>query len=72
MSNGNLGKVRRLYVEKKPDYAVKAKELWEEIRNYLGIKNVRGVRELIRYDIEDVSDETYRRARDGIFRAAGG
>lgn len=67
MSNGNLGKVRRLYVEKKPDYAVKAKELWEEIRNYLGIKNVHGVRELIRYDIEDVSDETYQRALVTVF-----
>ena len=67
MSNGNLGKVRRLYVEKKPDYAVKAKELWEEIQNYLGIKNVHGVRELIRYDIEDVSDETYQRALVTVF-----
>ena len=32
-----MSKVKRVYVEKKPDYAVKAKELHEEIKNYLGI-----------------------------------
>ena len=29
--------VRRIYVEKKSDYAVKAKELFEEMNNYLNI-----------------------------------
>ena len=47
--------VQRIFVEKKPDFAVKAKELREEIRNYLGINTVTGVRVLIRYDVENIS-----------------
>ena len=42
--------VKRIYVEKKGPYAVKAKELKEEIGSYLGIKTVTDVRVLIRYD----------------------
>ena len=52
--------VRRIYVEKKSDYAVKAKELFEEMNNYLNIKADK-VRVLNRYDIENISDETYRK-----------
>ena len=32
-----MSNVRRVYVEKKEAYAVKAKELQEEIKSYLGI-----------------------------------
>ena len=32
-----MGNVRRIYVEKKEPYAVKAKELHDELKNYLGI-----------------------------------
>ena len=46
--------VKRIFVEKKPDFAVKAKELREEIENYLGIQTVTNVRVLIRYDIEKI------------------
>ena len=49
--------VRRVYVEKKPDYAVQARELSHEISSYLGITDVTNVRVLI---------------RQRIFRAAGG
>ena len=52
-----MGNVRRVYVEKKPDFAVKAKELKHEIKHYLGIA-ADEVRVLIRYDVENVSDET--------------
>ena len=38
---------------------MKAKELREEIVNYLGIQTITGVRVLIRYDIENVSDAVY-------------
>ena len=58
--------VRRIYVEKKADFAVKAKEMKEEMSNYLGI-NADNVRVLIRYDIENVSDETYRKAKGTVF-----
>lgn len=47
-----MSNVRRVYVEKKPAFAVRARELEAEIRNYLGISDVKGVRELIRYDME--------------------
>ena len=59
--------VRRIFVEKKPAYAVKAGELREELENYLGIHNVKNVRVLIRYDIENLSEETYRKALVTIF-----
>lgn len=59
--------VRRVYVEKKPAYAVKAKELKEEIKSYLGILNVENVRVLIRYDMENLSDEIYSLALTTIF-----
>mgnify|MGYP000408334275 CR=1 FL=1 len=62
-----MSKVRRVYVEKKPAFAVKAKELQAEIKSYLGISSVTGVRELIRYDIENVSEETYKKALGTVF-----
>ena len=62
-----MGSVRRVFVEKKPDYAVAAKELRHEIRRYLGIMDVTGVRVLIRYDVENISDDTFEKACSGVF-----
>ena len=62
-----MSKVRRVYVEKKLAFAVKAKELQAEIKSYLGISSVTGVRELIRYDIENISEETYKKALVTVF-----
>ena len=62
-----MSNVRRVYVEKKPAYAVAAKELQSEIKGYLGIKTVTGVRVFIRYDIENVSEETYQKALGTVF-----
>ena len=45
-----MSNVRRVYVEKKPAYAVQAKELKHEISSYLGIKSATNVRVLIRFD----------------------
>lgn len=59
--------VRRVYVEKKAAYAVKAGELKEEIANYLGIGTVTEVRVLIRYDVENLSEETYKLALTTVF-----
>ena len=61
-----MGNVRRIYVEKKEPFAVKAKELHEELKNYLGI-NVEGVREFIRYDVENISDEVFAKACRTVF-----
>ena len=61
-----MGNVRRIYVEKKEPFAVKAMELHEELKNYLGI-NVEGVKEFIRYDVENISDEVFAKACRMIF-----
>lgn len=53
-----MGEVRRVYVEKKKDYAVKAKELHASLKQYLGL-DVESVRVLVRYDIENLSDASY-------------
>jgi phosphoribosylformylglycinamidine synthase len=62
-----MSSVRRVYVEKKAPYAVRAKELKEEIRSYLGLKTLTCVRVLIRYDIENVSEETYQKSLGTVF-----
>lgn len=59
--------VRRIYVEKKPEYAVKAGELYEEITSFVGVKNMTGLRYLIRYDIEDIRPEIYKKACISVF-----
>ena len=59
--------VKRIYVEKKKDFAVRAKELREEILHYLGIENIERVRILIRYDVENISEEIFKRACFMVF-----
>ena len=58
--------VRRIFVEKKAPFAVKAKELKTEMSEYLGIE-ADEVRVLVRYDIENVSEETYQKAKGTVF-----
>ena len=62
-----MSSVRRVYVEKKPDFAVQAKDLMHEIHSYLGISEVTGVRVLIRYDVEHISDEVFEKACKTVF-----
>ena len=62
-----MSNVKRVYVEKKPEFAVQAKELRHEIKHYLGIGTVSAVRVLIRYDVENITDETFDKACNGIF-----
>ena len=59
--------VKRVFVEKKKPFAVNAKELLEEIGGYLGINTITDVRVLIRYDIENLSEETYKKALTTVF-----
>ena len=56
-----------MFVEKKPQFAVKARELEEEIRSYLKLDTVSRVRVLIRYDVENLSEDVYRQALTTIF-----
>ncbi|SHJ75309.1 phosphoribosylformylglycinamidine synthase [Anaerocolumna jejuensis DSM 15929] len=62
-----MSSVRRIYVEKKIPYAVRAQELLEEIKDYLAIETLKQVRVLIRYDLENISEETMAKAFGTVF-----
>ncbi|MCF2555089.1 phosphoribosylformylglycinamidine synthase [Faecalicatena contorta] len=62
-----MSNVRRVYVEKKEGFGVQAGDLRHEIKSYLGIKDVADVRVLIRYDVENISDDIFEKACNGIF-----
>ncbi|MDF2540195.1 MAG: phosphoribosylformylglycinamidine synthase, partial [Herbinix sp.] len=62
-----MGSVKRIFVEKKTPYAVRAKELKTELRSYLGMKGLESVRVLIRYDIENLSEATYQKSLGTVF-----
>ena len=62
-----MSKVRRVYVEKKEQFAVAAKGLAHEMRSYLGAAGLRGIRILIRYDVENVSDAVFADACRTVF-----
>ncbi len=59
--------VKRIYVEKKPSFAVQAKDLSHEIRHYLGVSGCTGVRIFIRYDVENVTEATFEQASKTVF-----
>ncbi|MBR4382145.1 MAG: phosphoribosylformylglycinamidine synthase, partial [Selenomonadaceae bacterium] len=60
--------VRRIYVEKRTGFDVPAKNLLEDFKETLDVKNLSAVRLLVRYDIEDLSDEDFLKVRDIVFR----
>ena len=62
-----MSKVKRVYVEKKQPYAVTAKELTEDIKGYLEIDGLKEVRVLVRYDVENLSEDTYKKALTSVF-----
>ena len=62
-----MANVRRIYVEKKAPYAVHAKELKQELKNYLNIETLDDVRILIRYDVESITDSSYEKALVTVF-----
>lgn len=61
-----MGEVKRIYVEKKEPFAVKAKELHEDIGSFLGIQT-EGVRIFIRYDVENLSEKVFEQACRTVF-----
>ena len=50
--------VHRLYVEKKPAFREEAASILEDIRSFLRITNLTGVRLLNRYDVENLAADT--------------
>ena len=59
--------VYRLYVEKKPGFDHEAQGLFGELKSFLGIQGLTGLRVLNRYDVENLEEDVYRRAVNGIF-----
>ena len=59
--------VYRIYVEKRPEYAVEARGILSEIRHLLRIKSVTGLRLLNRYDVEGASDELFQQCVPTVF-----
>ena len=62
-----MSTVRRVYVEKKPEFAIAARDLQHEIKHYLDVQGVTGVRILIRYDVENISDDVFEKACHVVF-----
>ena len=59
--------VRRVYVEKKPGFDIQAGKLLRELTENLEIQGLRRVRIINRYDVEDISDADYEKAKTSIF-----
>ncbi len=62
-----MSQVKRIYVEKKNEFAVAAQELLDDIHSYLNIQSVSAARVLIRYDIENITEATYDNAKTNLF-----
>ncbi len=58
--------VYRIYVEKKPEFAVEAAGILADIRSTLGIESVKNVRMLNRYDLEDIDGADFEMAKNTI------
>ena len=65
-----MGTVRRVYVEKKAPFDTGAKRIAEELTGFLGIKGVKNVRLLVRYDVDDISDAVFEKALGSVFAEA--
>ncbi|HWP97336.1 MAG TPA: phosphoribosylformylglycinamidine synthase [Syntrophomonadaceae bacterium] len=59
--------VKRIMVEKRPDFDVEAQHLHHDLNENLGIFHLERVRIINRYDISGISDEAYEQAKNTIF-----
>ncbi len=59
--------VYRIYVEKKQGLDNEARSLFSEAQHMLGIKNLKGVRILNRYDAEDMDEDLFNYAINTVF-----
>ena len=62
-----MNKVRRIYIEKKPEYAVESELLLNELKDFLGIEKLSGIRIVHRIDVEGMDYETYKNAKPIVF-----
>ena len=59
--------VHRIYVEKRPGLSPEAGSLLADLRDFLGIRSLAGVRVLNRYDVENIDPQVYERAKTVVF-----
>ncbi len=71
MAGHNDCSVKRIYVEKKKDFAVEALNLAEELKSFLKIKGIKDLRILHRYDVEGLSEEIFKRSAYEIMSSPG-
>lgn len=62
--------VKRVLVEKKPGFRVEADGMLKDLKDNLQLQDLQEVRVLYRYDIDNLSEETYRRAITRILSEA--
>jgi phosphoribosylformylglycinamidine synthase len=58
--------VKRIFVEKRGDFAVEAKGMYADLTQNLGIKGLKNVRIINRYDVSGISDEDFLEAKYSI------
>ena len=59
--------VSRVYVEKKPGFDVEAQQLKHELRHTLGVKALKGLRVVNRYDVEGISKSLFQKCIPTVF-----
>ena len=59
--------VKRIYVQKKPGFDVEAKGILEDLQENLQIKELQDIIILNRYDVANVDDDTYEKAKNTVF-----
>ncbi len=59
--------VYRIYVEKKPQYAVEGEAVLSDLQTALRMECVTAVRIINRYDVEDISEENFKRSIPTVF-----
>jgi len=62
-----MNNIKRIFVEKKREFDIESKKLYEDLKQNLEIAGLTDVRVIIRYDVQGLSEEQYRQARNTIF-----
>ncbi|MDI6879968.1 MAG: phosphoribosylformylglycinamidine synthase [Desulfitobacteriaceae bacterium] len=63
----NSNSVRRIFVEKRPGYDVEAQGLLNDLRDNLGLKKLKELRSIHRYDVQGITDGEYEDSQHLIF-----
>ena len=59
--------VKRIYVEKKPEFSVEAKGLLKDLKENLLLENLEDLKIVNRYDVEGINDKIFEEAKNTVF-----